>query len=283
MSNKARSLRKRLKQKEENESSTTEPSEPKLKTVSTLQETKKRPIFQAPKRRRDSYIDPLEYFQKEHLIIKEDKMDDLLEDVPEEEAKKEESQNDEKPKPKPKGGMMMMGMPMPGAGGMPGMGFRINFEEMMKARAKVKKEQEPKVETKRERPGSLKPRAVTKKEMDEEPDNEEEPKMKEGTDEQSLYIKLVMARNKYTELSSAKTNVYDKILKQISELRQMKDLPQKYIEKVDEFESKLKIPDRLILDPDVQEIENEKEYEKIVEKPVNLDDVIKSLNLVGTN
>ena len=281
MSAKVRSLRKRLKQKEESESSA--PEEKKLKTPQTIQGTTKRPLFQAPKRRRDSYIDPLEYFQKEHLIIKEDKMDDLLEDVPEEEAKKEESQNDEKPKPKPKGGMMMMGMPMPGAGGMPGMGFRINFEEMMKARAKVKKEQEPKVETKRERPGSLKPRAVTKKEMDEEPDNEEEPKMKEGTDEQSLYIKLVMARNKYTELSSAKTNVYDKILKQISELRQIKDLPQKYLEKVDEFESKLKIPDRLILDPDVQEIENEKEYEKIVEKPVNLDDVIKSLNLVGTN
>ena len=284
MSNKARSLRKRLKQKEESEPSLTAPSEQKLKTVSTIQENKKRPIFQAPKRRRDSYIDPLEYFQKEHLIIKEDKMDDLLEDViPEEDAKKEESKNDEKPKPKPKGGMMMMGMPMPGAGGMPGMGFRINFEEMMKVRAKVKKEQEPKVETKRERPGSLKPRAVTKKEMDEEPDNDEEPKMKEGSDEQSLYIKLVMARNKYSELSSAKTNVYDKIIKQISELRQIKDLPQKYLEKVDEFESKLKIPDRLIFDPDVQEIENENEYEKLVEKPVNLDDVINSLNLAGTN
>ena len=282
MSNKARALRKKLKQKEESESSLPGPTESKLKTVATLQDNKKRPIFQAPKRRRDSYIDPLEYFQKEHLIIKEDKLDDLLVDsdnvIPEEEAKKEES------KPKPKGGMMMMGMPMPGAGGgMPGMGgFRINFEDLMKARAKVKKE-EPKAETKKERPTSLKPRAKTKKEMDEEPDNDEEPKMKEGSDEQSLYIKLVMARNKYTELSSAKTNVYEKILKQISELRQMKDLPQKYIEKVDEFESKLKIPDRLILDPDVQEIENEKEYEKLVEKPVNLDDVINSLNLTGTN
>ena len=49
MSNKARSLRKRLKQKEENESSTTEPSEPKLKTVSTLQETKKDQYFRLQK------------------------------------------------------------------------------------------------------------------------------------------------------------------------------------------------------------------------------------------
>ena len=105
----------------------------------------------------------------------------------------------------------------------------------------------------------------------------------EGNDEQNLYIKLVMARNKYNELSSAKTNVYDKIMKQIQELRQFTDLPPKYMEKVDEFESKLKIPDRLILDPDVQEIENEKEYEKVIENPVNLDDLINSLNLSNTN
>lgn len=42
----------------------------------------------APKRRRDSYIDPLEYFQKEHLIIKEEKMDEYAVDedqvIPEE-------------------------------------------------------------------------------------------------------------------------------------------------------------------------------------------------------
>ena len=91
-----------------------------------------------------------------------------------------------------------------------------------------------------------------------------------------------MARNKYSELSSAKTNVYDKILKQIQELRQFTDLPPKYMEKVDEFESKLKVPERLILDPDVQEIENN-EYEKIVENPVNLDEIINSLNLASSS
>ena len=279
---KARAVRKKLKQKEEPAASAT--GDQKLKMAQTILEPKKRPLFQAPKRRRDSYIDPLEYFQKEHLIIKEDKIDDLLVDsdnvIPEEDTKKDDSQKDEKPKPK--GGMMMMGMPMPMGGpkgGMPGMGFKINFEEMMKARAKIKKE--PAAETKKkERPASVKGRDLQKKEMEDEPDNEEEPKRKEGADEQSLYIKLVMARNKYNELSSAKTNVYDKIMKQISELRSIKDLPQKYLEKVDEFESKLKIPDRLILDPDVQEIDDENEYEKIVENPVNLDEVINSLNLV---
>ena len=285
MSTKARSLRKRLKQKEEpKEPASNAPKNPvdqKLKMAQTLP---KRPVFQAPKRRRDSYIDPLEYFQKEHLIIKEDKVDDFLVDevIDEEEDKKDETKKDEKPKPK--GGMMMMGMPMPMGGpkgGMPGMGFRINFEEMMKARSKIKKE--PQAENKNQRPSSVKARNIKKKEIEDEPDNDEEPKRKEGSDEQNLYIKLVMARNKYNELSSAKTCVYDKIIKQINELRQFTDLPPKYLEKVDEFESKLKIPDRLILDPDVQEIQNEKEYEKIIENPVNLDDIINSLNLVGTN
>ena len=284
MSTRARSLRKRLKQKEEQKDP--DPAQPgqqeqaaeiKKKLPETIQEKKKRPmLFQAPKKRRDSYIDPLEYFQKEHLIIKEDKMDDYLVDsdkvIPEEEGNKEEKQ-------KPKGGMMMMGMPMPMGGpkgGMPGMGFKINFEEMMKARSKIKKEAAP-PEKKNKRPSSVKGRKIDK----DEPDNEEEPKRKEGSDEQNLYIKLVMARNKYSELSSAKTNVYDKIMKQIKELREFTDLPPKFMEKVDEFESKLKIPERLILDPDVQEIQNEKEYEKIVENPVNLDDIINSLNLVG--
>ena len=284
MSAKARNLRKKLKQKEEQKEPN--PAQPvlqeskgaaKIKIPEPLQEKKKRPmLFQAPKRRRDSYIDPLEYFQKEHLIIKEDKMDDFLVDsdkvIPEEGNKEE--------KPKPKGGVMMMGMPMPMGGpkgGMPGMGFKINFEEMMKARAKVKKEAVPS-EKKNKRPSSVKGRTINK----DEPDNDEEPKRKEGNDEQNLYIKLVMARNKYSELSSAKTNVYDKIMKQIKELREFTDLPPKYMEKVDEFESKLKIPERLILDPDVQEIQNEKEYEKIVEHPVNLDDIINSLNLVSS-
>ena len=267
MSNKARSLRKRLKQKEEEEKE--EASEAKVKPAATVQEPKKKPILlKGPKRRRDSYIDPLEYFQKEHLIIKEDKMDEY---IVEEDKEDEEGGNG---RPKPKGGMMMMGMPMP-MGGAKGGGFKINFEEMMKARSKIKKDATP-AEAKQTRPVSVRRRKEIKDDED-EPDNKKKKKKKEGNDEQNLYIKLVMARNKYNELSSTKTNVYDKIMKQIQELRQMEDLPPKYREKVDEFESKLKIPDRLILDPDVQEIENN-EYEKIVKSPVNLDDFIKNLS-----
>ena len=289
MSNKARSLRKRLKAKEEQ---TNKPEKPEVTNITTSKlnaqlqtESKKKQLeqqllSQAPAKRRDSYIDPLEYFQKEHIIKDENNiMDEIFGDEKEEFEEnndgKKEGNKDQKPKGKPKGGMMM-GMPMPM--GMPGMGFKINFEEMMKARSKIKKE--PAQEKKPERPASVKNRPVQKKiEIDEE-DNDAEPQIKAGN-EQNLYIKLVMARNKYNELSSTKANVHKKILDQIQTMKQIKDFPPKYIEKMNEYESKLKVPERLILDPDVQEIDKDKEYEKIVKNPLSLDNIIKSLNLGG--
>ena len=257
MSTKARALRKKLKAKEEQSKA----AKPEITNITTSkmqskiqEEAKKKQqqmLLQGPTKRRDSYIDPLEYFQKEHIVKEENNiMDEIF-------------------------GEDKVGMPMP-MGGMPGMGFRVNFEEMMKARAKIKKEPEKKPE----RPASVQTRPVQKKlEIDEE-ENDAEPQIKAGH-EQSLYIKLVLARNKYNELSSAKANLYKKILEQIQTLRQIKDLPPKYIEKVDEFESKLKVPERLILDQDVQIVDKDKEYDKIVKNPLSLDDVINSLNIGG--
>ena len=281
MSQKARSLRKRLKEKEVQ----SKPDKPEITNIITSkmqqkasEEVKKKQnqmLLQSPTKRRDSYIDPLEYFQKEHIIKDENNIMDEL--FGEEKAEFEENggkKEDQKTKPKPKGGMMMMGMPMP-MGGMPGMGLRINFEEMMKARAKIKKEPEKKPE----RPASVQNRPVQKK-LEEEEDNDAEPQIKAGH-EQNLYIKLVLARNKFNELSSGKTNIYKKIKEQIQNLRQIKDLPPKYNEKVDEYESKLKVPELLILDPDLQFIDDNKEYEKIIKNPLSLDDIITSLNING--
>ena len=281
MSQKARSLRKRLKEKEVH----SKPDKPELTNITTSkmqqkasEEAKKKQqqmLLQPPTKRRDSYIDPLEYFQKEHIIKDENNIMDEL--FGEEKAEFEENggkKEDQKTKPKPKGGMMMMGMPMP-MGGMPGMGLRINFEEMMKARAKIKKEPEKKPE----RPSSVQNRSVQKKLEDEE-DNDAEPQIKAGH-EQNLYIKLVLARNKFNELSSSKTNNYKKIKDQIQALRQIKDLPPKYNEKVDEYESKLKVPELLILDPDLQFIDDNKEYEKIIKTPLVLNDIITSINING--
>ena len=64
-------------------------------------------------------------------------------------------------------------------------------------------------------------------------------------------------------------------------MRQIKDLPPKYNEKVNEYESKLKIPELLILDPDLQFIDDNKEYEKIIKTPLVLNDIITSINING--
>ena len=280
MSQKARSLRKRLKEKEDQK----KPEKPEVTNIKTsklnakLQETdsKKKQqqlLLQAPTKRRDSYIDPLEYFQKEHIIKDENNiMDEIFGDEKDEFEENDGKNKDKKSKQKPKGGMMM-GMPMP-MGGMPGMGFKINFEEMMKARSKIKKEPEKK----QERPVSVQNRPVQKKIDLNEEDNDAEPQIKAGH-EYNLYIKLIMAKNKFEELSSTKANTYKKIMEQIQTLKQIKDFPPKYIEKMNEYESKLKVPEKLILDSDVEDIEQGKEYEKIVKNPISLDDILTSLNL----
>ena len=275
MSTKARSLRKRLKAKEEQ----IKPEKPEVANITTSKlnsqlqndSNKKQSTIksQVPLQHRDSYIDPLEYFQKEHIIKDENNIMEEIFGEGKDDFEEKGENNEQKPKPKPKGGMVM-GMPMPM--GMPGMGPKINFEEMMKARAKIKKEQKP------ERPASVQNRPVQKKIEILDEDNEEEPQIKAGH-EQNLYIKLILARNKYNELSSNKANVHKKILEQIENLRQIKDFPPKYLEKVDEYESKLKIPERLILDLDVEEVDKDKEYEKIVKNPISLDDILTSLNL----
>ena len=280
MSQKARSLRKRLKEKEDQK----KPEKPEVTNIKTsklnakLQETdsKKKQqqlLLQEPKKRRDSYIDPLEYFQKEHIIKDENNiMDEIFGDEKDEFEENDGKNKDKKTKQKPKGGMMM-GMPMP-MGGMPGMGFKINFEEMMKARSKIKKEPEKK----QERPVSVQNRPVQKKIDLNEEDNDAEPQIKAGH-EYNLYIKLIMAKNKFEELSSTKANTYKKIMEQIQTLKQIKDFPPKYIEKMNEYESKLKVPEKLILDSDVEDVEQGKEYEKIVKNPISLDDILTSLNL----
>ena len=280
MSQKARSLRKRLKEKEDQK----KPEKLEVTNIKTsklnakLQETdsKKKQqqlLLQAPTKRRDSYIDPLEYFQKEHIIKDENNiMDEIFGDEKDEFEENDGKNKDKKTKQKPKGGMMM-GMPMP-MGGMPGMGFKINFEEMMKARSKIKKEPEKK----QERPVSVQNRPVQKKIDLNEEDNDAEPQIKAGH-EYNLYIKLIMAKNKFEELSSTKANTYKKIMEQIQTLKQIKDFPPKYIEKMNEYESKLKVPEKLILDSDVEDIEQGKEYEKIVKNPISLDDILTSLNL----
>ena len=279
MSNKPKNLLKNLRKKEkksEEEAPNPTANEPK---------EKKKPIFQTmmTRKRRDSYIDPLEYFQKEHLIVKPTDMNEYMAEISknaEEELKKEE---EEEKKPS---GMMMMGMAMPRMMGMPmpmgakGAGFKINFEEMMKARQKIKKEPA----SGDNRSSSVKGRNIKKENS---PSKEEKiefiNKNTPENAEQNLYIKLVMARNKYNESNTAKANMVEKINKQVDEIKQIKDLPEKTLKEVEDLQSKLKLPDRLMLDSDVLEINDKNKFENIVQQPVSLEDVINSLNIGAAN
>ena len=278
MSNKPKNLLKNLRKKEkksEEEAPNPTANEPK---------EKKKPIFQTmmTRKRRDSYIDPLEYFQKEHLIVKPTDMNEYMAEISknaEEELKKEE---EEEKKPS---GMLMMGMGMPRMMGMPmpmgakGAGFKINFEEMMKARQRIKKEPQQSDN----RSSSVKARNVKKENSPKEEKIEFINKNTPENAEQNLYIKLVMARNKYNESNTAKANMVEKINKQVDEIKQIKDLPEKTLKEVEDLQSKLKLPDRLMLDQDVLEINANNKFENIVQQPVSLEDVINSLNIGAAN
>ena len=288
MSNKQKNLLKNLRKKERKQSGEEESNIPKNEEPSAKEKAKQKPLFQTmmTRKRRDSYIDPLEYFQKEHLIVKPTNMEEYMAEITknaEEEIKKEE---EEEKKPSGPVGMMMMGMPrmmgMPMPMGAKGAGFKINFEEMMKARQKIKKE--PAANDNNQRSSSVKGRNVKKENSPSKEENKIEfIRNAPENAEENLYIKLVMARNKYNESNTAKANMVEKIAKQVEEIKQIKDLPEKTLKEVEDLQSKLKLPDRLMLDQDVLEINANNKFENIVQEPVSLEDVINSLNIGASN
>lgn len=285
MSKRPKNLLKKLRVKEKKD----DEEETSNAEVKKEQEDKRKQskLFQTMKprnKRRDSYIDPLEYFQKEHLIVKPTNMEEYMADTKEEEEelkkKEEEEAGPKKPSNMRMMGMPMMGMPMPM--GKKGVGFKINFEEMMKARQKVKKEQ-PKGENTLLRSSSVLGRSKTLVDPIKEENKMELIRGAPENPEQNLYIKLVMARNKYNESNTAKANMVQKIEKQVEEIKAISDLPEKTLKEIEELQLKLKLPDRLVLDQDVQEINDNNKYENIVAAPASLEDIINSLNIGSAN
>lgn len=283
MSKRPKNLLKKLRVKEKKD----DEEESSNVDIKKEQEDKRKQskLFQTMKprnKRRDSYIDPLEYFQKEHLIVKPTNMEEYMADTKDEEEEKKKEEEEKKP---PAGGMRMMGMPMMGMPmpmGKKGVGFKINFEEMMKARQKVKKEQ-PKGENSLLRSSSVLGRSKTLVDPIKEENKMELIRGAPENPEQNLYIKLVMARNKYNESNTAKANMVQKIEKQVEEIKAISDLPEKTLKEIEELQLKLKLPDRLVLDQDVQEINDNNKYENIVSAPASLEDIINSLNIGSAN
>ncbi len=264
MSSRARSLLKKLRNKkieEEGGQTPEKKEENQTETSNPLQQellkNKSKNFHSVPKDKKvkeEPFIDPLDYFKTEHIIIKESNMDEYGETEIKKELEEEKKKEDTTKK----------------IGGMMGVrGFKLNFEEMMKARAKVKKEtiQDKKsmsVGTRNSKSNQNKFEYVKKNKLNKE-DN--------------LYIKLVLARNKFS--AGNIPHLYSEILKRIDELKGFKDFPEDLSKEFNDIIDDLKLGKNLVLCPDVQVVSDDEDDSDSIGKKISLDQVIKNMDLRG--
>lgn len=265
MSAKARSLLKKLRNKkmeEEGGQPSEKNEEKKVEETNTINlatiklgERNSRSAPKDIKRQSESSIDPLDYFKTEHIIIKESTMEEygdagIKKDVEEEKKKEKEGENTKK------------------IGNMMGVrGFKINFDEMMRVRAKVKKEPQQKSLS----VGTRNAKA---------PQNKfEYVKKNTGNKEDSLFIKLTLAKNKFNRGNIP--HLYEEILRRIDELKGIKDLPKNLSEELNEIIIDLKLDKNLVLCSDVQVVNDDEDSTDSIGKKISLDNIMNKMNIRG--
>ena len=209
---------------------------------------------------RESFIDPLDYFKKEHIFVKESNMEeyggrDLQKEL--EEQKKKEQEEDDKTKK---------------IGGMIGVrGFKMTFEEMMKARSKIKKEPE-----KQDKKSLSVGTRVVRSSVYQKPKYEY---IKKGKDnkEENLMIKLILAKKKFN-LGNIQ-HLYMEVLRRIDELKGYSDFPDVLQKELDYIIEDLTLDKNLIICPDVQVVDSDEDNTDTLGKKVNLDQVMNKLNI----
>ena len=204
------------------------------------------------KKKEEPFIDPLDYFKTEHIVIKETNMEEyslaaIKKEVAEENKREKEEENITK------------------IGGMIGVrGFKVNFDEMMKARSKVKNETQQRalsVGTRNKKNDKVEYEFVRKSSRNKE-DN--------------LFIKLILAKNKLN--TGNNPHLYSEILKRIDELKGIKDLPKNISKKLHDIINGLKLPKNLVLCSDVQVVSDDEDDTDSIGKNISLDQVIKKMN-----
>ena len=265
MSSRARSLLKKLRtkkleeeggrteeKKEENEGDNSNPLElPSIKRDSKQSNS----VPKYNKKQEEPFIDPLDYFKTEHIIIKETNMEEysiaaIRKEIAEEKKKDKEAENTTK------------------IGGMVGVrGFKVNFEEMMKARSKIKKEPQQK---------SL---SVGTRNKYNDKTKFEYVKKNKRNKEDNLYIKLILAKNKFNVGNNP--HLYPEIVKRIDELKGDKDLPEDMLKELNSIINNLKLPKNLVLCSDVQVVSDDEDDTDSIGKSINLEQVIKKMNIKG--
>ena len=203
-----------------------------------------------------TYIDPLDYFKTEHPLEIDTNLDEFGLNEPDEPKKEEKKENE----PEKKIGMK---------GLMGAIGAKIKFEEMMKARAKVKKEDK----TQGKKALSVGSRNVKNNEKNK---FEVINKSKDDRD-QRMFIKLTLALNRYKNTNLNQQDIYLEILKKISELKGYKDETGELEKELNEVIDNLKLKN-MVLCPDVQIVSDEDETDSIG-KQISLEQIMSQMNL----
>lgn len=281
MSSKAKALFKRLRTKanEEKEKERNETPEPAvLRQVGTFPQNDKKKFLSVPKNLKrekdDDEIDPLEYFKTEHIKIQPS---DMKEYAQIKEVKESDEENDKnKIEINLKTGMIGP------------TSHKINFMDMIKARNKIKKTDNNTSggEKKKERKNLSVENKKNKEEENANDDDEKEDKnrnksvIKRNADStQNLYVKLILARNRFNQNNVTEQNVYQNILNLVDELNSIKDLPVEFANEINNLLQKLELPPHLIIDKDVQDYVPEDQFVPLIENPMPLDQVLKKLNI----
>ena len=151
-------------------------------------------------------------------------------------------------------------------GGMIGVrGFKVNFNEMMKARFKVKNE--------------IQQRALSVGTRNKNNDKEvkyEFVRKSSRNKEDNLFIKLILAKNKFN--TGNNPHLYTEILKRIDELKGIKDLPKDISKKLHDIINRLKLPKNLVLCSDVQVVSDDEDDTDSIGKNISLDQAIKRMS-----
>lgn len=203
-----------------------------------------------------TYIDPLDFFKTEHPLEVDKTLDELglndLDKEPKKEEKKEE--------PEKKIGMK---------GLIGAVGVKIKFDEMMKARAKIKKDD--KFQNKKSL--SVSTRTVKNNEKNK---FEMINKSKDDRDHR-MFIKLTLALNRYKNSNLNQQDLYMEILKKISELKGYRDETGELEKELNEVIEYLQIKN-VVLCPDVQIVDDNDETDPIG-KQISLEQIMSQMNL----
>ena len=240
-----------------------------------------------PIKEKEEEIDPLDYFKTEHLKIEPS---DMKEYDPVEEIKESDGEKSNRSKDNKKNEVVIdtkTGVVGPTS-------HKINFMEILKARNKLKKNDESIfAEKNHERKNlSVQNKRIKKEEKVDDAEKQEKEKKEERgikvksvdknkkDNSQSLYIKLILARNRLKQNTIViEENVYKNIMELVVQIYSIKDLPQEISDEVNNLLKKLEFPTHLIIDNDVQDYISEDKFVPLISNPMPLDQILKKLNL----